>query len=363
MAGSRSKALPSASRHPRRSAIRDVAPRGSIVRVGPVASLPSLMRELGRDPAPLLAAANVDEAYFDDPDLPISYVAAGRLIADAAAATGCEHFGLLMGARAGPSTLGLPGFLLQTAPDVGTALRDLVRFLHLHDRGGVAMLDVDARNCALGFAVVEPGVEVPGLILDVAIAIGCNVMRGLCGAGWNPDEVLLSRSRPADAAPWRRFYRAPVRFDAAHSALVFGAHWLARRIPTSNPALHLHLEKEALTRERSLHTDLEEQTRRIVRGMLAGGGCTAARTARLLGVHERTLNRRLRVGGTTFRRVIDEVRYEVARQLLAHTSMPLNDVAATLGYAEASPFVRAFARWSGLTPMAWRRDEQGARRR
>jgi len=78
--------------------------------------------------------------------------------------------------------------------------------------------------------------------------------------------------------------------------------------------------------------------------------------ARMLSMHRRTLNRRLKAEGTTFQRVLDEVRFEIARDLLSNSSVHLDDIAATLGYAAVTPFMRTFRRWSGTTPGQWRRS-------
>jgi AraC-like DNA-binding protein len=78
--------------------------------------------------------------------------------------------------------------------------------------------------------------------------------------------------------------------------------------------------------------------------------------AQLLAMHRRTLNRRLKAEGITFQRVLDEVRFEIARDLLANSNVHLDDVAATLGYAAVTPFMRTFRRWSGTTPGQWRRS-------
>ena len=75
----------------------------------------------------------------------------------------------------------------------------------------------------------------------------------------------------------------------------------------------------------------------------------------MLAMHRRTLNRRLKAQGMTFQEILDQVRYEVARELLAETQVAIDDIAAALGYASVSPFVRSFGRWSGTTPGRWRR--------
>ena len=69
----------------------------------------------------------------------------------------------------------------------------------------------------------------------------------------------------------------------------------------------------------------------------------------------RTLQRRLAEVGTTYRRIVDEVRFEAARRLLKDPSLSLAKVASALGYSDPANFTRAFVRWSGMTPRVYRR--------
>jgi AraC-like DNA-binding protein len=73
------------------------------------------------------------------------------------------------------------------------------------------------------------------------------------------------------------------------------------------------------------------------------------------------LHRHLQVEGVAFRQVANEIRFEIACDLLAHTDMSLGQIAAALRYSEPSAFTRAFRRWSGQTPSAWRSNHAGAR--
>ena len=68
------------------------------------------------------------------------------------------------------------------------------------------------------------------------------------------------------------------------------------------------------------------------------------------------MGRRLEAEGVTFEQLKDEVRLAVSRDLLARTEMAVSDVAAALGYATPSAFVRAFRRWTGKSPSLWRRE-------
>jgi AraC-like DNA-binding protein len=328
----------------------------AFVRVGPLMSIPEVLQELGHEPGPIFDTAGLNPAQFTDPDFEIPYIDAGRLLASCEAVTGCPHFGLLVGERAGPSSLGVAGFMLRSAPDVGSALRSLVQNLDLHDQGGVVTLHVSGNVTQFSYAIILPGVAAADQIYDISMAIACNIMRGLCGKGWKPAEVLLSRRQPQNLAPYKHFFRAPLRFNAEQSAIVFPTRWLDHPIPSADALLHRHLEKEAaeLHNLRNPDTDIVSSLQRLLRKSLVSRQCTVTDLARQLHIHERTLNRRLREEGTSFRRELDAIRYEMARHFLHESAMPVARVARALNYTDTSAFSRAFKRWTGITPAEWR---------
>lgn len=77
-------------------------------------------------------------------------------------------------------------------------------------------------------------------------------------------------------------------------------------------------------------------------------------------MHRRTLDRHLDASGFSFREVADEIRFEVACQLLRDTRLTVNEIAASLHYGDASAFAHAFRRWSGQTPTRWRESVSAA---
>jgi len=210
----------------------------------------------------------------------------------------------------------------------------------------------------LGYAIYQPGVVGTDHIYDTAVAIAFNVMRELCGPGWAPTEVLFCHSKPRDIRPFRRFFRAPLRFDAEQTALVFPAAWLRHSLAGANPRLRDILEAEIDRLEEQLAEDLPDRLRSVLRNLLVSGRGSMAEVAQLFALHRRTLNRRLHAEGVTFKQLVEEVRFEIAHQLLRDTHMPLANIAALLDYADAASFTRAFRRWSGTTPGAWRHSLQ-----
>ncbi len=187
-------------------------------------NLPELVQELGCDPAPVFASLGFDCSQFADPDLEVPFVRASRLLARCAAATGCDHLGLLLGERASISSLGITGFLLQCAPTVGLALQDLLRHLDLNDRGGITTLVVDSGMVQLGYEIILPEASAKAQIYDLAMTYLCRVMRRLCGQQWAPTQVLLSRQPVRNLAPYRHALRSGVRFNECCNALLFEAN-------------------------------------------------------------------------------------------------------------------------------------------
>ena len=94
--------------------------------------------------------------------------------------------------------------------------------------------------------------------------------------------------------------------------------------------------------------------RRLLCTWLTSHRCSADDMADLLAMSRRTFDRRLKSRGISYKALANEIRFEVACRQLQDTEMSLSQIAAALGYSEASAFTRAFQRWSGRTPTAWR---------
>lgn len=326
----------------------------AIVRVGPLMGLIPILRERGIDPETVLSPFGLKSSQFENPDCELLYIPTSRLIAHCVELTGCNDLGLMIGMRAEPSSLGIAGFMLRTAQNVDTALHALQRHLDLHDTGGVVTLNTNGEFASLGYALTLSGVSATDQIYDQSITIACNIMRSLCGEDWDPTEVLLSRPKPRNTTPYKRIFRAPVRFNAAESAIVFPTRWLRHKLPGEDHLLFDYLEQKATELHKNRETDIVNQLRQFVRSTLITNGCTASAAAQHIGIHERTLNRRLHEHGTSFRHELNEVRYSMAQSFLIGSTASNAEIALALGYTDGTTFIRSFKRWSGISPAQWR---------
>jgi len=327
-------------------------------RVGAFVALPQLIRQLGGDPVPILASAGLDPGALSHSDNKVPYAAFVNVLGHAAERTGCPHFGLLAGRMFRLAHLGILGELVRNSSTVGRGLDALTVFQHINSEGGLAFLLKRGDFVDLGYAIYHPITFGAAQMYDATLAAAMNIMTELCGPRWRPYEVFLSHAKPQDVAQYRALFKVVPRFDAEFCALRFHARDLALAVDGADPEKCRRAEQ--LARNAGLQ-DLQQQVYRGLRRLMLDNRHSGDDLAQLLGMHRRTLNRRLKAEGTTFQHVLDDVRFEIARDLLSNSDVHLDDIAATLGYAAVTPFMRTFRRWSGTTPGQWRHSVREAR--
>jgi AraC-like DNA-binding protein len=334
-------------------------PPQGMLRVAPILCLPDLLREFGVDPGPLLDRAGLDADLLRNPENLIRIGQLGSLLQDCVSATGCPHFGLLVGRRGDASVLGAVGFLMRNAPDVRTAIDELVANVDLHDRGATPFLQVGETTTVLGYELYRHDIDGAAQFIDGAMAIGWNMMRNLCGPDWLPLEVRFRRHAPANPEPYRQFFQAPLRFDADHSAMVFRTSFLARKVYLADPLLRQHFLQHLQQLRRHSSQPFPDKVHQALLLLLGSERCSLEKLAAHFSLHPRTLNRRLQEAGTSFRKLYNRARHDMACQLLRDSNSSIDAIATLLGYSGATAFNRAFSQWECTPPSTWRRRQRG----
>lgn len=169
-------------------------------------------------------------------------------------------------------------------------------------------------------------------------------------------EVSFRHSAPSDPPETGRFLRAPCRYGQQTAGFSFDSYWLDAPIMQTGESLNQLLRRvpEALL-ERDRETGgLVDQVQRHLRKNLSGPTSSFAETARALHMSESTLYRRIQQQGLSFQRMKDELRREVSIHYLATTSCSLSAIAQKTGFSELATFNRAFKKWTGMPPGAYR---------
>lgn len=258
-----------------------------------------------------------------------------------------------------PEDLGALGLAMKTAPTVGDALGRLVRYvLVLSDT-----LDYELRDIDGGRAMVLLG-RAPHTTAHergAAIANEC----ALCAVASITSRVAAAPVRPR-AVSFRhddvdgrgdalaRHFGCRVQHGAAIDSIDLGGDSLRRPTALGDAGLSAYLlaQLDELHRNRSARSPLDA-VRAAIADALPDGVPSKSRIARRLGTSERTLHRRLADAGTTFQDLAVEVRRDAATALL-DGSHAIAEVAFLTGFADQSSFTRAFRRWTGTTPAAYR---------
>ena len=332
---------------------RHDAPGAGVAHVRNVQSLPEVLKACGVNPDQVMRACGVDPALFENPDNILTFSELGAVLAEGCRVAKRDDLGLLSGMRMDANSIGLAGLVAINAETVGEAL-EIVE-LHLKDSETGLTLHVGRRNgtASAALSAVHPDTQGLDHIVDGALAVLCNIMRQLSEARWSPVQVLLTRSRPSNTRLFTDFFRAPIQFGASENALIFDSLELGRSVP-GRDRVHFEILLSALKRgEPDAVDDLKADVLSVLRRQIVTGPLTLARTAAAFRIADRTFARRLEHNGLTHAALVEQVKYETARSLL-RSNVRLAEISAVLGYAEAGVFTRAFKRWSGETPKAWR---------
>lgn len=252
------------------------------LRAGPLTAVPSLLRELGQDPGAVFAALGCSPQLLENSENAIPFTLLGRLFDTCTIATGCPHFGLLLGQRMGLDCVGLVGMVARHSPTVKEALSNLLLYMHLHDRGAVPTLAVVDEEAVFGYTIYQPGMTTTASVYDACAAIACNALGTLCGPRWRPTGAQLPRSRPDDPEPYRRVFGLTPTFAAERMALTFAADWLERPVPGADPTLYRVLREQAEALAVGANDNVVPRVRRIACNLLlCGSGSLDRRGAAL----------------------------------------------------------------------------------
>jgi AraC-like DNA-binding protein len=251
---------------------------------------------------------------------------------------------------------GVLAFSSRSGPSVRESLERLSRYIRLSNDTVEVSFDVDQDGGSIRQRVPGHPACLGRHANEFFVAILLEEGRRTFGARAQPARVWLAHEAPRGLDIAGELGVASVSFAAEENGLLFAPEVLALELPSSDPALLSYLDAQAQKQlgELAPEPGFLAEVRRVVRAELARGTATLPRAARLLGMSRRTLQRRLEEEGTSFQRLVDQAREELARSYVADASISLTRIASALGYADERPFLRAFRRWTGLTPTAYR---------
>lgn len=175
---------------------------------------------------------------------------------------------------------------------------------------------------------------------------------------FKPLAVYFKHTTPKSIADHEAYFGCPVYFESERDALLVSHDTL--QIPNKlgdesiSTFFDAHLETELMKLKDN--QSLTQRVRRHIYNALSEGVPKISDIANHFGMSGRTLQRRLASQGYAYQTLVDESRHQLAKRLLHQTNYTLAEVAFLTGFSEQSAFTRAFRRWAGQTPRAFRID-------
>lgn len=172
-------------------------------------------------------------------------------------------------------------------------------------------------------------------------------------------EVTFRHPRNRNIDAFVAYFGCEVRFGAETNLMRFHMHDLATPLRTADEHLHKVLVEHCetvLDRKRPMQPGIVYSVEKAVAARLSAGEANQDKIAATLGVSRRTLSRRLSEQGTSFHRIVEDLRKSLATNYLKDSDLPQHEIAFLLGYADLSSYVTAFKRWTGATPAQYRKS-------
>jgi AraC-like DNA-binding protein len=312
----------------------------------------------GIDGAALLRRAGCDPALFQMPEARIPNHVIQRVFELAEEATGNPCFGLDVGQQVRGVALHAVGYAWLASATLFDAMSRLARYTRVLTDFWRAELREEPRGLRFIVQYANPQAIRPLSRQDAVLAGILQLCRVTYGDAFAPLEATVGRERPAGTQRFEDWFRAPIVWNAPQPSLLCRREDLARPLATTNPGIAVASERLVADYLARLdRDDVVAQVKRELLGYFPAGTPTQSTVARAVRLSARTLHRRLAEAGTSFEKLLDETRRELAAEYVRRTDYSVGEVAYLLGFAETSSFNRAFRRWTGKSPSEFRRAE------
>src|SRR5262245_25237065 len=317
-----------------------------------------VLEQLGYDLDALLLTAGLQLRDVEDPDAFLAPRACAAVFENAHRERRVCNLALQLAQRTPVGANPLLDYLIVSSDSVGQGLERLTKYLRLV-------------NPSIGLTV-RRDLDVVRWVVERALApFFTELTLSLCVIRFMRETHDQFRAthvsfthEPEDVVEYARVLRCQIRAKASWNGLVIAKPALDLPLRRSDPVLRAWLERQAAAILARLPSsgDACDEVRSVLSTQATAGEMTIDAVARRLSTTPRTLQRRLARAGTSFETLCDDARRQAAEMYLSTTTLTIAEVTYLLGYSEPTAFHRAFKRWHGTTPQAFRADASSSTR-
>lgn len=323
------------------------------------------LEEDGHDSEALFRQLGMDPAGLSDPHVRYPVTSVQKLWKAAAQLTNDACFGLKAAQHWHPTTLHALGYAWFASNSLKDALQRIERYVRLVSTAAKARLEQEEKGhrFILEYDEIIQEKEEAEVMATEAIEAALAILVRMCRLSFddelNPLKISFQHAEPVCSNRIRQYFQCPVYFEQPENSILFSHEVLNTRLPTANAILagnNDRLIKEYLARlDKSI---LSAQVKARLLELLPSGQVNEERMASLLNVSLRSLQRKLKEEGTTFKALLEATRHELAENYIRDSSLSISEITYLLGFSEPSNFTRAFKRWQGVSPSVYREELQ-----
>jgi AraC-like DNA-binding protein len=328
-----------------------------------IRQIADVIRGMGVDVGRWLAHSELAESALDDPSIAVPYPVVHRLIVDALSLSGEPALGLLVGRRLLANSHGILGYAALSSGTVRQALDLVERFLRVRTSLAAITHTVEGDEVRVQFyetrplgEIQRPVYEAVGLSLKIvvdAISLGTCQVR----------TIVFPFDAPEYTALARELFQCEVQYGRTWAGCILPLDQIDVPLKMADPEAFREAET-ICQRELEKMTVSESVASRVTRLLLEkqNGFPSLQVTSRLFHMTPRTLHRRLLEEGTSFHKLLEEVRHTLAVQHVRSGRLSIEEIAYILGYSDLANFRRAFKRWESVPPSEYREKAEAAAR-
>ena len=330
----------------------------ALVRADILRLYPEVVRRLGGDPDALLARQAISADIFEQKGAMISYRRVIRLMHHTATELNCPDFGMIFASyQGGTAVLGPLEVAMSNAPTLGDAYRYCAEHLRTYSPASELSLENERGNGRpyIRWAICLDRLPHQEQAIEQGMALMHHAIVALSGSTVRAREVWFAHDHISAPSRYSRYFDARVQMNAPFNAIFLNRADLSAPIANRNEQLYDMATAFIDTQFPSSAKPLSARVRSVASRLLSHGGCLHIDVASALGMHPRTMQRRLSEEGVSFEDIKDEVRREAAIRYLGQQTISLSRVATMLGYSEPSVLTRSCHRWFGSSPRKFRK--------
>jgi AraC-like DNA-binding protein len=310
-----------------------------------------------------LLGAGISRRQLSQDDIVLPVASQYRFLELAAAEVNDQLLGLHVAAEMDLRSIGILFYLTGSAPTVSEALENLARYSRTTNEALVVEISRQRNEVILEIRHLQDSVEPHRQFFELLALWFIRTLQKETNRDFTLLRVTFTHGRNADLREVHRLLRCPVDFALGVDSWVLPQRIMDLPIVSADSRLLKILTAHAddLLAERDSVTGLQGMVANQLASLLPSGEARAAMVARQLGMSPRSLTRHLADEGTTFGKILEELRRRLASRYLADDRMSVQQTAWLLGYSEVGAFNHAYKRWTGTAPRRTRKPAPAPR--